>query len=264
MVEDSVIQAYRRDGAVCLRNPFPGWLERLREGVEENLRAPSELATNHKLDDGKGRFFEDYCSWQRIAAYKAFVEESPAAALAGALMGSETVRFFHEHVLIKEPGTSKETPWHHDMPYYPVDGQQTVSFWTALDPVAKAVCPEFLAGSHLWGKLYYPRLFDDGSDYDYKDSGYETVPKIDRKAERILAWDLEPGDTIAFHYLTLHAAPGNSGQGRRRGFSTRWLGDDVRFRKRLGVTSPPYPGLTFEDGDPLSKTLFPLIWRRAA
>ena len=30
----------------------------------------------------------------------------------------EQVRFFHEHALVKEPGTSEITPWHHDEPYY--------------------------------------------------------------------------------------------------------------------------------------------------
>ena len=27
------------------------------------------------------------------------------------------------------PGTEKETPWHHDQAYYPVDGEAVVSIW---------------------------------------------------------------------------------------------------------------------------------------
>jgi ectoine hydroxylase-related dioxygenase (phytanoyl-CoA dioxygenase family) len=42
-------------------------------------------------------------------------------------MGSEAARFFHEHVLIKEPCTNKPTPRHHDLPYYNVQGRQTAS-----------------------------------------------------------------------------------------------------------------------------------------
>lgn len=30
--------------------------------------------------------------------------------------------FYHDHVLVKEPGAESETPWHQDQPYYPVDG----------------------------------------------------------------------------------------------------------------------------------------------
>ena len=87
----------------------------------------------------------------------------------------------------------------------------------------------------------------------------------DRQAERdqhrILAWAMAPGDALAFHFLTLHAAPGNEGATRRRGFSTRWLGDDVRFTERPGVTSPPYPGIGLKDGDPLREDWFPVVWR---
>jgi ectoine hydroxylase-related dioxygenase (phytanoyl-CoA dioxygenase family) len=140
-------------------------------------------------------------------------------------MRATRVQIFHEHLLVKEPGTGKATPWHHDMPYYCVQGEQVVSFWLALDPVALEVAPSFVAGSHRWGRLYYPRLFDDGTDYDFKGAGYETVPDIEaeRDKHRILAWAMEPGDALAFHFLTLHAAPGNEGVSRRRGFSTRWL-----------------------------------------
>lgn len=260
------IETYRRDGSICLRGYFDDWVERLRRGVERNIAEPGPLYTEHKLDDGQGRFFEDYCNWERIHEYKDFVLHSPAAEIAGHLMGSRAVQIFHEHVLVKEPGTTKSTIWHHDMPYYCVRGQQVISLWLALDPVPQAVCPEFVAGSHLWGSLYYPRLFDDGSNYDYKDTGYETVPDIDaeRDAHRILSWDLEPGDALLFHFLTLHAAPGNMGGGRRRGFSTRWLGDDACFAERLGTTSPPYPGIGLRDGDRMREDWFPVVWRDAS
>ncbi|GBM03869.1 hypothetical protein AVEN_225047-1, partial [Araneus ventricosus] len=38
------------------------------------------------------------------------------------------VAFYHEHVLVKEPGTDKETPWHHDQSYYPIDGEKQEVF----------------------------------------------------------------------------------------------------------------------------------------
>jgi len=34
------------------------------------------------------------------------------------------VKFYHEHVLNKEPGTEKPTPWHHDQSYYPINGDK--------------------------------------------------------------------------------------------------------------------------------------------
>jgi ectoine hydroxylase-related dioxygenase (phytanoyl-CoA dioxygenase family) len=64
------------------------------------------------------------------------------------------MRIFHEHVLVKEPKTSESTSWHHDQPYYCVDGEQVCSIWLPLDPVPKESGLEFVAGSHLLGKMF--------------------------------------------------------------------------------------------------------------
>src|SRR5918993_767936 len=61
-----------------------------------------------------------------VVVRRAFVENGPGAAVARRLMGSEGARFFHDHVLVKEPGTSLVTPWHQDSPYYCIAGDQTV------------------------------------------------------------------------------------------------------------------------------------------
>ncbi len=261
-IADDQVADYRRDGAVCLRGCFEDWVEPLRRGVERNIAEPGPIFTEHRLDGGGGRFFEDYCNWQRIAEYRDFVLSSPAAGIAARFMGSRSVQIFHEHVLVKEPGTSKATPWHHDMPYYCVEGSQTTSIWLALDPVSKDVCPELVAGSHRWGRLFYPKLFDDGSDYDYEGGGYESLPDFDarRQDHQLLSWDLAPGDAVVFHFLTLHGAPGNQRGERRRAFSTRWLGDDARYVERPGTTSPPYPGIGLRSGERMREDWFPVVW----
>jgi ectoine hydroxylase-related dioxygenase (phytanoyl-CoA dioxygenase family) len=212
--------------------------------------------------EGQGKFFDDYCNWERIPEYRSFVYESPAAAIAAAVMQSPTAQFFHEHVLVKEPGTVKRTPWHQDAPYYCVDGGQTVSFWIPLDAVAHEVCPEFVAGSHLWQKLFYPRSFANDTDYEYEGGGFETIPDIEGARDKydIRSWALEPGDVILFHFRTVHGAPANPGEGRRRGFAPRWLGEDARFVARPGRTSPPYPGIGLETGERMREDWFPTIW----
>ena len=127
------------------------------------------------------------------------------------------------------------------------------------DPSECVVCPlAHGSAAHL--------LCADYSDYDYNGPGYETVPDIeaDRSAYDILSWDLEPGDALLFSYRTLHGARPNLSTGRRRGFSTRWLGDDVTYAVRPGVTSPPYHDIGLGDGDPLPDDLFPVVWTRPA
>lgn len=257
-------QAYRESGAVVLRQVFSDWIDPLRAGVDDNMNNPGSYQRVYTKTGQPGRFWGDYCNWQRISQYHDFVFRSPAAMLATELMGSKTARFFHEHVLVKEPGTQEKTPWHHDQPYYCVDGHQVCSLWIPLDTVPRTTCPEFIAGSHRWGQWFLPRKFS-GVDYDHRADHLNTVPDIDNHRDDydILSWDLQPGDAIAFHFLTLHGAPANtSTTTRRRAFAARWLGDDATYAERPGEISPPFPGLgaKLKAGDPMDSEEFPLVW----
>ena len=154
MLDPQQITDYQRDGAVALRGVFTDWVETLARGVERNMAAPGPYGTeNVRPQDGGGSFFDDYCNWQRIPEFTDFMLHSPAAQVAGALMGAREVQVFHDHVLVKEPGTPKPTPWHQDMPYYCVDGMQTASFWIPLDQVTEENTLRLVLGSHRWPKL---------------------------------------------------------------------------------------------------------------
>jgi ectoine hydroxylase-related dioxygenase (phytanoyl-CoA dioxygenase family) len=261
---DSLRADYQRDGAVCVRAAFaPHWLDVLQAGMEENLAHPGPMAKTYTPDGKPGRFFGDYCNWRRIPAYRHFLLHSPAAEIAGRLMGARKVNLFHEHVLVKEPGTLEPTPWHHDQPYWTVDGAQVCSIWQPLDPVARATSVEFVAGSHRWGKWFTPARFNDSRPHDTR--GFEPVPDIAAERDRhvLLGWDLEPGDCIVFHALTLHGAPGNRQPGRRRAFASRWCGDDARFVLRDGYMSPPPPKDAPPPGSAMDSDAFPVVWRAA-
>ena len=258
-------EAFQRDGAVCLRGLFDTrWLDSLAAGLEKNFADPGPGSTVYTPEGAPGGFYDDYCNWQRIPEYRDFVENSPAAEIVGRLMGMESARIYHEHVLVKEPGTQEVTPWHHDLPYYGVDGDKLCSIWLPLDPVPQSACPEFVAGSHNWGHLYYPRLFISHQNYSEGHEGFDTLPDIEAMRDRldILSWELEPGDCIAFHMRTIHGAPSTAHiKTRRRGFSTRWIGEDARFALRPWETSPPYPEVKLQPGDPMEHPSFPVIWR---
>ena len=259
ITSERTIGQFRQSGAVVLRGYFRDWVEPLREGIEKNLASPGPYVRDY-TDSGQGRFFGDYCNWQRIDEYRDFLFKSPAAGIARELMGSQDVRLFHEHVLIKEPGTSIPTPWHHDQPYYCVDGQQNCSIWLALDQVPRRTSLEFVAASHRLGRMFQPERFDKSPLYE--DSKFATMPDIDaeRDSHDILSWELESGDAVAFHFLTLHSAPGNhSSDRRRRAFSSRWIGDDAVFAVREGKTSPPFPNCHLQHGEPMDGDDFPLI-----
>ncbi|WP_313410241.1 phytanoyl-CoA dioxygenase family protein, partial [Aeromicrobium sp.] len=206
-------------------------------------------------------------SWQRIPAIERFARESGVARVAGELMGARQVRLYHDHVLVKEPGTRQRTPWHQDQPYYNVAGAQNVSMWFPVDPVARESTLEFVAGSHL-GPWFMPRTFLDDQAKWFPEGSLAELPDIDAHPEefRVLGWELEPGDAVFFNMATLHAAGGVSGTNRRRVLSLRFLGEEMRHAPRAWTTSPPFPGLEDElpDGAPLDHPLFPVLWERAA
>lgn len=265
LVTTADLEAFERDGVVVIRNAFgEHWLESLAHGVEQNIRAPGPDATRYTPEGASGKFYDDYCNWQRIDGYRGFVFNSPGAAIVGALMGSNEVRFYHEHVLIKEPGTHAVTPWHHDLPYYGLEGTQVCSMWLPLGPIPLSVCPELVAGSHRWGRRFVPRLFISHDNYVAVQDNYEQVPDINvqRDDYPIFAWALALGDCIVFHMLTLHGVPGTTElTTRRRAFSTRWLGDDAVFATRPWDTSPPFRDVHLNAGDCMHHASFPLVWK---
>ena len=259
------VEAFRRDGVVCLRGVFAEWVDMLRLGIEKNLDEPGADAKLYR--DAAGRLFmSDYCNWQRIAEYETFARHGPGAGIAAELMDSATVRLFHEHVLVKEAGAGLGTPWHHDQPYYCVDGRQNVSMWVPVDPVARDTSPEFIAGSHRWQRTFTPERFNGQPLYGDGDDN-EPLPDIDadRSAFDIRGFDLEPGDAVCFHFLTVHGAPANrSLVTPRRAISMRWIGDDARFAVRPGPTSPPFQGVILETGAEMIAPEFPLCWSRTS
>jgi ectoine hydroxylase-related dioxygenase (phytanoyl-CoA dioxygenase family) len=253
--------AFRRDGVVAARGVLDeAQLRELAEAVEENLESPGPWASDYTPEGGAGRFFGDYVNWERIDGYRQAALHGPLPRLAADLLG-ETPRFFHEHTLVKERDTSEVTPWHHDEPYYCVDGASNVSLWVSLDPVPRQAGVEFIVGSHLWGRRFVPRKFVDQSSYVTDANGFELVPDIDpiRDQHEIVSFEVEPGDVIAFHYRTLHSAPGTRGltNTRRRAVSFRYLGSDARFATRPWLHSPPYEPIT--PGEPLDNDRFPLV-----
>ena len=258
------VQAYARDGAVVLRGVLNAdELRTLEAGIEHNLAHLSPLALVASEPDDPGRFVEDFCTWQANPDYQRILQASALPHLAAQLMQSHTARLYHDHLLVKEAGTRQPTPWHQDQPYYNVGGMQNVSFWIPVDPVPLASTLRFVAGSHA-GTWYMPRTFRDQQAKWFPEGTLAELPPIDTDTDRYeqLAWELEPGDCVAFHMLSLHASSGTGPQSRRRVFSARYLGDDATHTPRPWRTSPPFPDLEVQlpNGEPMAHPLFPAVW----
>ena len=266
-ITETEVSAYQRDGAVLLKGLFDlDWIEALRQAVDDDKAKPGEMVRYNTPPGNTGEFFVDFQLWQRWEPARRFALEGPGGAIAARMMEAETIAYYHDHLLVKEPGTQEKTPWHHDQPYYPIEGRMVGSIWLPLDPVPRDICVEFIAGSHRWDRWFAPQFFRSGTpDLQTQDPRFETIPDFDAQRHELdlLSWDLDLGDCIFFHALVVHGAPGNASlQTRRRAYATRWLGEDTRYATRPGQTSPPLEGHGLEPGDPMTCEMFPQVWSR--
>jgi ectoine hydroxylase-related dioxygenase (phytanoyl-CoA dioxygenase family) len=77
------------------------------------------------------------------------------------------------------------------------------------------------------------------------------------------SYELEPGDMLVHHHLTVHGSAGNATlRQTRRAASLRYCGDDIRFKFRPYALAPAHHQL--KDGDPLDCAQFPVMWPRPA
>eukprot|EP00285_Hemiselmis_virescens_P006410 CAMPEP_0173401690 /NCGR_PEP_ID=MMETSP1356-20130122/51640_1 /TAXON_ID=77927 ORGANISM="Hemiselmis virescens, Strain PCC157" /NCGR_SAMPLE_ID=MMETSP1356 /ASSEMBLY_ACC=CAM_ASM_000847 /LENGTH=273 /DNA_ID=CAMNT_0014361887 /DNA_START=11 /DNA_END=832 /DNA_ORIENTATION=- len=228
---------FQKEGCLMIRNLIQGdLLKRLAEEIDRHATDISPLGDVVSRPGEKGRFVQDYCSYHRFPVYREVAKQ--VAPLMAELMGSRTVRLFHDQLLIKEAGTeSWNTHWHSDQPYHDIDGKQTISVWIPIDYVPRESSLEFVAESHL--KPYYmPRSFvDNGAKWWPEGSGLEEVPDInaDRAAFPIRGWDAHPGDALMHNFNCLHGSYTGS-VGGRRVLSLRLLGDDIEVCKRAWRT----------------------------
>ena len=259
-VSDQTIQAFRDDGVVAMPGLVDaGWVERLRAAMDEVLEAPGPTAIEFAAE-GTPRFFGETFVWLNQPVFREIACESHLPEIAARMMGATEVSLAWDHLFVKEPRATGETPWHQDLPYVWLDGMQNISFWIALDEVTPdSGAVEFVRGSHRWGKWYQPQSFDPNRDYDSGE--WEKMPDIDgrRGDYDIVQPALRPGDAVAFHLLTIHHAPGNASDRRRRGLSIRYAGDDATYAvRKKGPKLPRDPGL--KAGERLVGDLFPRVW----
>jgi ectoine hydroxylase-related dioxygenase (phytanoyl-CoA dioxygenase family) len=120
----------------------------------------------------------------------------------------------------------------------------------------------YVLGSHRWGKLFRPVSFSKPGEFHQAADTYDgEAPNIDADPERYptVTFDLQPGDVVFHHLLTLHKAGANSTEGtRRRVHTIRFAGDGTKWVNR--------PFATFEfvnalrEGDLLEGPDFPILW----
>ncbi len=269
MIGADVRRAYETDGVVCLRNAFDArWLAVAADAIEQGQANPGPMHIDYSAQTKPGTYCGDFWIWRQAPAMRAFIFESPAARIVGELMGVPCVMLVTDNWLVRDAGAVNKAPWHHDAPYFDLDGKWCV-LWMALEPVGPGEGIVVLKGSHRWGRTFMPESFAGTGPKAEPQGPYERTPDFARELERHdpVEYTLEPGDCLVFDALTVHGVPKASLQTHAsRRLTMRFAEGDAVYRRRGPWTLEMTEFLEREhglaEGGPYRCDLLPVLWSR--
>ncbi len=252
------VAAYRHAGVVLLRGvlDLPA-VNTLRRSIDQALMTMQDASPEQASSAGKSTVMFDIGLAARLREFRRFTLNGPGPEIAAGLLGGDQINFFGDQIFVKEPGTRERTAFHQDAGYFEIAGEQCCVLWIPVDPVTiESGSMMYWRGSHKSGAIY-PGQVIAGQNAE--------LPDIESNLDGfdIVHFDVEPGDMVVHHYRTVHGAAGNASRYQvRRAASLRYCGDDIRFQTRSWTPGQFRRNTSLKDGDPLSGTDFPVVWRR--
>lgn len=198
------IASFRRNGHICLRGALTAdevatWRAVIRDAAYRHNAQTKPLA---ERDEYGKSFLQVINLWEKDDRVRPFTLARRFAKLAADVMGTATVRLYHDQALFKEPGGTP-THWHQDQTYMPFDTPHLIGLWIPLVPVPPEVgSMRFVSGSHTLGWL---------GKLPYSTAADPLVQRIVRDHGLSYAWygAMEPGDVTFHSSWVLHSAAGN-------------------------------------------------------
>lgn len=181
----------------------------------------------------RGRYLTELDAGRWHDSLREFEHSSQLPGIVGELLGTQSLRFFMDHIFLKEPGSLLRTAYHQDAPYFPFEGEQAAVCWVTVDSVSRENgAMSYVRGSHRWPEYKPSTLITN--DPTHKNDA-PALPDILKNQDQydIVSFPAEPGDVIIHHPRTVHGSSGNvSTSSRRLAASIRYIGDDVRWTNK--------------------------------
>lgn len=267
LITAEVREQYREDGVVFLPQALHrDWLQLIELGIQRILHSGSPYIQTF-FPGLPGEFKDMVRHFDVTPEFQRLLYDSPIADMIGEVIDSEQVWLLFDHVFVKEGGDCRRTPWHQDLPYWPIAGEQVCSMWITLDPIPKKECLEFIPGSHRQTMYdgFDPRQAATDPTLPFYGKDLPRLPDIEAERERwnIVSFDIEPGDVVLLHPGVLHGGGQTEGGRRRRTLSVRLYGEDIVYATRPDTrpTAPLTPGLAqrLQPGDKLRAPWYPRL-----
>jgi len=237
---------YERDGCLVV-DPLLSTetIQRLRqrtgEIVEGQTRFPVEsielepgamsasLSTVRKLNDCA--LYDD--------VFRAHADHPDILDIVESLIGPD-IKLFDAQMFMKPPGGIEKT-YHQDSAYFPLDPQEVVTCWTAVDDVTvENGCMYVIPGSHRSGILDHDQSWMVGDREDMQVS------------DALIPWEQEVPLTLSaggcsFHHgILLHRSGANTTSMSRRGLAVHYIPGSVRWTDEKNP-APEFPVLRGRD-----------------
>lgn len=258
MLKDSLltreqIEFYQTNGFIQIDDVLtPEETAELAEYLEEAMTTTESNAV--RTDKAGGAYYkvlnQKVNTWRDHIGMARYTSHPKLARLAMELSGASGIRLFHDHALWKMPHDSKPTPWHQDMPYWPMNEPGALSIWLPVDDVdERNGCMMFVPGSHKAGKLTGVNFTDPQNIFDY-------VKGTELESTKPVIVPLKKGSCTFHHGLTFHYAHANHTDRPRRVLATIYIPDGTTYN---GKSHPITNDVGLEEGKPISGSLFPLL-----
>lgn len=144
-------------------------------------------------------------AYSRDPVFGEWMCSEPLAGRLQQLFGGQRVVMplaHHNCVMTKQPQFSSDTLWHQDMRYWSYERPNLISVWLGLGAEhPENGCLWVIPGSH--------RMPFRSDQYDAALFFRTDLPENQALIETKIPVELQPGDVLFFHSLTLHAASKN-------------------------------------------------------
>ena len=227
------LRFYRENGFLIVQDLLDRLeLEKWRAAVDGAVGGRG--VSGRDLDPGQAEYYDRVFlqrvnMWKTSDAVRELVIDERFGRLAATLAGTDEVRLYHDHALIKLPWANP-TNWHADNPYDPYRSPEAIMLWIALDDAdARNGCLHFLPGSHRRERL------DAGAALDEANIGalLEANPQF-AAIEPTMA-EVAAGAGIFINGMTAHAAGANMSRRPRRAFSMLFIPGRCRYTGQPGA-----------------------------
>ncbi len=221
--------------------------EIMQSEQQNSVQTDRKSGAYYKVLNQRVNTWRDHGGMARYTTHPRFAE------FALRLTGADGIRLFHDHALLKMPEDSKPTPWHQDLPYWPMNEKGALSIWIALDDVDENNgCMMFVPRSRNVGKLNPISLVEPQNIFDY-------VRDTDISGTRPVICRMKAGSCTFHDGLCFHYAHANRTDRPRRALAVIYMPDGTTYSGKPHVVTD---GLGLAAGQPIRGSLFPLLARR--